>query len=145
VDFFMTASAAEADVVLPASTPLESTGTFTTCDLRVQRSQAIFPPKSGMANWEIICRLAEKTACPMQFTGSDDVFREIQQANPFYQNIEMGGFWGKDMFRDSFRTANGKGKFLPLTIEVTTCNQEKQPLLASENYIQTKIKSKLVV
>ena len=49
VDFFMTASASEANVVLPASTPLESTGTFTACDRRVQRSQAIFPPKSGIA------------------------------------------------------------------------------------------------
>jgi len=145
VDFFMTASAAEADVVLPASTPLESTGTYTACDRRVQRSQAIFPPKSGMANWETICRLAEKTAFPMQFKNTDDIFKEIQQTNPFYQDAEMGGFWGKNLFRENFHTANGKGKFLPLTIEIATCNQEKQPLLASENYIQTKIKNKLVI
>ncbi len=145
VDFFMSASAAEANVVLPASTPLESSGTFTACDRRLQRSQAIFPPKSGMANWEIICSLAEKTTQAMKFKGTDDVFKEIQQANPFYQNVEMGGFWGKNLFRENFHTANGKGNFLPLTIELTTCNREKQPLLASEDYIQTKIKNKLVV
>jgi predicted molibdopterin-dependent oxidoreductase YjgC len=144
-DFFMTASTSEANVLLPASTPLESTGTFTACDRRVQRSPAIFPPKNGMENWEIICRLAEKTATPMQFKTTDDIFKEIQQANPFYQNVEMGGFWGKNLFRESFHTSSGKGKFLPLTIEVTTCNQEKQPLLSSENYIQIKIKNKLVV
>ena len=81
----------------------------------------------------------------MPFKSTDDIFKEIQQANPFYQNIEMGGFWGKNLFQESFQTPNGKGKFLPLTIGITTCNQEKQPLLASENYIQTKIKNKLVV
>jgi formate dehydrogenase major subunit len=145
VDFFMTASAAEANVVLPASTPLESTGTFTACDRRIQRSHAIFPPKSGMENWEIICRLAEKTAPPMQFKTTDDIFKEIQQANPFYQQVQMGGFWGKNLFQESFHTPNGKGKFMPLTIDITTCNQEKQTLLASENYIQINIKNKLVL
>ena len=81
----------------------------------------------------------------MQFKNTDDIFKEIQQTNPFYQDAEMGGFWGKNLFRENFHTANGKGKFLPLTIEIATCNQEKQPLLASENYIQTKIKNKLVI
>ena len=145
VDFFMTASASEADVVLPASTPLESSGTYTACDRRVQSSPAIFPPKSGMANWEIICRLAEKTAKPVPFLSTGDIFKEIRQANPFYQDVEIGGFWGKNLLLEKFHTANGKGKFQPLKIEITTCNQEKQPLLASESYIQTKIKNKLVV
>ena len=145
VDFFMTTSASEADVVLPASTPLESSGTYTACDRRVQRSQAIFSPKGGMTNWEIICRLAEKTTRPFLFRGTDDVFNEIRQANPFYQDVEMGSFWGKTILLEKFYTANGKGKFLPLKIEIATCNQEKQPLLASESYIQTKIKNKLVV
>jgi formate dehydrogenase major subunit len=145
VDFFLTASALEADVVLPASTPLESSGTYTACDRRVQHSPAIFPPKSGMANREIICRLAELTTRPLPVQGTDDVFNEIRQANPFYQSVEMGGFWGKNLLLDTFHTANGKGKFQPLKIEISTCNQEKQPLLASESYIQSKIKNKLVV
>ncbi len=145
VDFFLTASAAEANVVLPSSTPLESDGTYTACDRRVQRSLAIFPPKGGMANWEIICRLAEKTAHPLPYKNTDDIFKEIRKDNPFYQDAEMGGFWGKNLFGEKFHTANGKGKFLPLTIEIATCNREKQPLLASENYIQAKIKNKLVL
>jgi len=111
----------------------------------VQRSQAIFPPKSGMANWEIISRLSEQTSFPMAYASTNDIFKEIQQANPFYQNVEIGGFWGGNLFQESFFTPNGKGKFMPLTIATTTCNQERPPLLASENYIQVKIKSKLVV
>jgi predicted molibdopterin-dependent oxidoreductase YjgC len=145
VDFFMTATAASANVVLPASTPLESTGTFTACDRRVQRSSKIFPPKSGMENWEIICSLAEKMALPMPFGATEDIFNEIRQANPYYQGVEPGGFWGKDLFRESFYTASGKGKFVPLTIDLTPCGEEKQPVLASEEYIQLKIKNKLVI
>jgi predicted molibdopterin-dependent oxidoreductase YjgC len=145
LDHFKTATADEADIVLPASTPLESSGTYTACDRRVQRSEALFPPQGGFSNLEIITTLAEKLAMPLQFKTAADIFMEIQQANPFYQTIASEGFWGKDLFRESFHTANGKGKFIPLTIDLDTCNQEKQTVWASETYIQLKIKNKLVI
>lgn len=145
LDFFKTATADEADVVLPASTPLESEGTFTACDRRVQKSAALFPPKNGFSNREIITMLAEKLAMPLQLKTAAEIFKEIQQANPFYQTIAPDGFWGKDLFRENFHTANGKGKFISLTIDLATCNEEKQHILASETYIQLKIKNKLVV
>jgi hypothetical protein len=44
-----------------------------------------------------------------------------------------------------FPTAGGKARFIPLAIDLATCNQEKLPLLSTENYIQLKIKSKLVL
>jgi formate dehydrogenase major subunit len=145
VDFFMTATASEADVVLPMSSPLESTGTYTACDRRVQRSNAILSPRAGMTNLEIIGKLTEKTGMALRFAGAEEVFREIGQANPFYQGVEAGGFWGKNLFQETFHTAGGKAKFLPITIATATCDTKKQPLLSSENYIQFKIKSKLVV
>jgi formate dehydrogenase major subunit len=145
LDFFKTATAEEADVALPASTPLESEGTFTACDRRLQRSEAVFHPKSGFSTREIIITLAEKLAMPLQLKTADDIFNEIRQANSFYQTIAPEGFWGKNLFRESFHTVNGKGKFIPLTIDLATCNEEKQLMLASETYIQLKIKNKLVV
>ena len=144
-DHFRTATADEADVVLPASTPLESEGTFTACDRRVQRSESLFLPKSGFSNREIITTLADKLAMPLQLETAADVFKEIQQANPFYQAVASDVFWGKDLFRDNFHTANGKGKFVPLSIDLATCNMEKQNLLSSETYIQLNIKNKLMV
>jgi formate dehydrogenase major subunit len=144
-DFFMTATAAEADVVLPMSTPLESTGTYTACDRRVQRSAAILPPRAGMTNLEIIGKLMEKTDGTFRLAESAEIFQEIGQANPFYRGVEPGGFWGKNLFQESFNTPSGKGKFLPVTVATGTCDTKKQPLLSSENYIQLKIKSKLVV
>jgi formate dehydrogenase major subunit len=145
LDFFKTATADEADIVLPASTPLESEGTYTACDRRVQRNNALFPPQSGLNNLEIITTLAEKLAMPLQLKTVEEIFIEIQQANPFYQTIPNESFWGKNLFRENFYTANGKGKFIPLTIDLATCNKEKQTVLVSENYIQLNIKNKLVV
>ena len=63
----------------------------------------------------------------------------------FTRRWKWAGSGGRTCFGEKFHTANGKGKFLPLTIETATCNQEKQPVLASENYIQLKIKNKLVL
>jgi formate dehydrogenase major subunit len=144
-DFFLTATASEADVVLPMSTPLESDATFTSCDRRVQRSAAIIPPRAGMTNLEIIAKLAEKMGMVLPGKDAQELFKEIAQANPFYQGIAAGGFWGKDAFLNGFPTANGKARFLPLTIDLATCRKEKQPLLSTENYLHVKIKSKLVV
>ena len=144
-DFFLTATASEADVVLPLSTPLESAGTFTACDRRVQSVDAIVPPAGGMTNLEIIGKLAAKTGMALPTIDAADIFKEIRQANPFYGEAEPGGFWGKDLFLKEFPTASGKGRFLPLVIDLATCGQEKQPLLATENYVQAKIKSKLMV
>jgi len=145
VDFFLTATAAEADVVLPMSTPLESTGTFTACDRRVQRSNALMPPASGKTNLEIISLLAEKLGMALHPAGEAEIFAEIGRANPYYAGLVMGDFWGHALFREAFATDNGKGKFLPVILDPATCAVDKQPLLSTENYLQFKIKNKLVL
>ena len=145
VDHFLTATASEADVVLPMSTPPEDGGTFTACDRRVQRVSAVIPPLAGKTNLEIIGALAEKSGMALPLKNAQEILKEISLANSFYQGIEAGGFWGRALFQASFPTANGKAKFLPLTIDLATCNQVKRPLLATENYIQVKIRNKLVV
>jgi formate dehydrogenase major subunit len=145
VDFFLTATATDADVVLPMSSPLESSGTFTACDRRVQRSAAIVPPAAGKTNLEIMGALAAKLGMDLAPTTPEEIFAEIGRANPHYQGMETGAFWGKALFQETFATGSGKGKFLPVTIDSTTCNREKQPLLASENYLQLKIRNKLML
>jgi predicted molibdopterin-dependent oxidoreductase YjgC len=145
LDHFKTETAEAADVVLPASTPLESTGTYTACDRRVQKSDAIFPPKSGFSNLEIIGALAEKLAMPLQVKTAADILGEIRQANPFYRDVNTNDFWGKDLFREGFHTPSGKGVFLPLHIAPSPCNEEKQTIVASETYIQLNIKGKMVL
>ncbi|MDD8012295.1 MAG: NAD(P)-binding protein [Acidobacteriota bacterium] len=145
VDFFATATAEAADVVLPMSTPLESTGTFTACDRRVQRGAALLPPLAGMTNLEIIGKLAAKLGLELKPANSEEIFKEIGRVNANYLGTEPGGFWGNRLFQDRFHTASGKAKFLPLEIDLTACSQEKQLLLATESYLQVKIINKLMV
>jgi len=145
VDFFLTATAAEADVVLPMSTPLESSGTFTACDRRLQRSAALIPPAAGKTNLEIIGELAARLGMALTPGSPEEIFAEIGRANPYYQGVAAGDFWGKTLFQEAFATRSGKAKFLPIVIDPATCNQETEPLLASENYLQFKIKNKLVL
>jgi len=145
VDFFMTATAAEADVVLPMSTPLESTGTFTACDRRVQRSSALVPPASGKTNLELIGLLAEKLGMTLTPATAAEIFAEIGRANPYYAGLASGEFWGRDLFHEAFATENGKAKFLSILLDPATCNLEKQPLLSTENYLQTRIRNQLVL
>ena len=145
VDFFPTATASEADVILPMSTPLEGNGTFTACDRRVQRSNGIMAPAAGKTNLEAIAMLAEKMGMALYPVDADGIFAEIGRANPYYAGLSLGGFWGRDLFRKTFATDNGKAKFLPIVLDPAICTREKQPLLASENYLQTRIKNKLVL
>ncbi len=145
VDFFLTATASEADVVLPMSTPLESSGTFTACDRRVQQSNAVMAPASGKTNLEAIGMLAEKLGMALDPLDVAGIFAEIGRANPYYTGLAMGDFWGRDLFRETFATGSGKAKFLPVALDPATCTREKQPLLASENYLQSRIKNKLVL
>jgi formate dehydrogenase major subunit len=145
LDHFSTVTAEAADIVIPAATPLEDTGTYTSCDRRVQKSEALFPPKTGLRNTEIITTLAEKLSMPLHLKNASDIFIEIQRAIPFYQTINDKGFWGEGVFLENHQLSSAAFKFLPLSINTTPCNQEKQTILASENYMQINIKNKLVL
>jgi formate dehydrogenase major subunit len=144
VDNFATATAVEADVVLPASLPVETSGSFTACDRRVQTFPKVFEPKAGMENWQIICKLAEKLNIPLNFQSVEEIAKEIQETIPVYRSVAPGTFWGKALFEKKFMTGNGKGKFSVAAIESLPVNLEKKPYLYTDNYFNMKIKSKIL-
>ncbi|HIQ05448.1 MAG TPA: NADH dehydrogenase (quinone) subunit G [Anaerolineae bacterium] len=60
-DLFLTETAKLADVVLPAASAMESSGTFTNLERRVQRAlQAVRPVGDARPDWQILTRLAVK-------------------------------------------------------------------------------------
>jgi formate dehydrogenase major subunit len=66
-DIFLTETAQMADVVLPAASFAEKDGTFTNTERRVQRvRKALDPPGSAMADWEILCGLAQQVSRKIQ-------------------------------------------------------------------------------
>jgi len=143
IDNFLTTTAREAEVVLPASTYIESGGSFTACDGRVQKFRKIFPPKSGMENLDIIKNLSQKLGGEMKYSSVEEIFEELKEVLPLYKDIEDGKFRGSDMFKGKFPA--GKGKFTVYDTDTSTMKPEKFLYLSSENYFDVNIKRKIVI
>lgn len=142
-DFFPTATAAMAEVVLPLSSPLESEGTYTACDRRLQRSARVVPPLAGKPNLEIIAALAAKSGGKPEWGTPEKIRREIAEANPHYRGVEPGAFWGGELFRERFATASGKAKFLPVKITLKAAGGTKEPVLSTTAYLQRNVVGKI--
>ncbi len=143
VDSFMTATAQEADVVLPASLPIETEGTFTACDRRVQATAKIFEPKAGKENWQILEALAEKMHIALTPRSTKNIGQEIKKAVPLYGKHAAGGCWGKGLLEKTFMTPNGLGRFGVFDIDVTPHSGEKNRHLFDENYFSVNIRGKV--
>jgi predicted molibdopterin-dependent oxidoreductase YjgC len=84
-DIFLTETARLAHVVLPAAAFAEKEGTFTNTERRVQLlRRAVPPPGEALADWEIICRLAERMGYPMAYAGPGEIMDEITRLVPSY-------------------------------------------------------------
>jgi len=143
VDSAMTATAAKADAVLPASLPIETSGTTTACDRRVQQVTKVFPSITGMETWQIIANLGGKMGMPGTYKTPQDVFKEIKKVNPAYKAVKVGSFWGGDFLKKQFLTVDGKGKFAAVTPDGAPEKAEKKPYLYSEKYYEDEVKGKL--
>lgn len=87
-DIFLTETAKMADVVLPASTYAEKSGTFTNTERRVQvLHKAVDAPGQAKDDWEIHQILAEKFGYKWNFRCAEDVFEEIRLCTPSYAGM----------------------------------------------------------
>ena len=107
IDFFLTESAAHADIVLPGSLHEEDEGTSTSVEGRVIKlNPAKAPPGRARRDWEIICNLADRLGRGryFPFTSTREIFDELRLASSGgtadYRGItweriedEMGVFW----------------------------------------------------
>jgi formate dehydrogenase major subunit len=101
-DIFLTETAEFADVILPATTALEKTGTYTNTDRRVQIGRpAMDPPGQARQDWEIICELSNRFGYPMEYDSPSQVFDELVSLMPSYAGM-------------SYDSLEGPGKLYPL-------------------------------
>ncbi len=113
-----------ADVILPATTFLEKSGTFTNGERRVQRVNAVVPPAEGTkTDGQIVVDIMNTMGYNQADYDPDTMLREIAQIVPFFAGIkwdelgENGKQWpvtqdGKDtqiLHTETFK--RGKGKF----------------------------------
>jgi formate dehydrogenase major subunit len=126
-DIFLTETAEYADVILPATTFAEKTGTYTNTDSRVQLARkAIEPPGQVRVDWHIIADLATRMGYPMSYATEEDIWQEIVSLTPVFGGITYARLQQEGLpwpcptpahpgvpirFTEDF--PRGKGKFVP--------------------------------
>lgn len=133
-DIFLTETAEFADVILPASSFFEKSGTYTNTDRRVQLGRKVLDsPGDARLDWEIICEIATRMGLEMRYNEISEVFDEFASLTQNYATLSheglgsTGKLWpctdmatsdGEQiLFGDGFPTPNKRGKFVPCHFE----------------------------
>ena len=136
-DIFLTETAYLADVILPASSFAEKTGTFTNTDRFVQLGrQALDPPGKSRQDLEIITELAKRLGLSWSYGRGEAavaaVFDEMRRTMPSIGGITWERLQAEDsvtypcvkegdpgdsvVFIDKFPTPTGRATFVPADI-----------------------------
>lgn len=125
LDPFLSETASNADVVLPAAAGIEKRGTVTNLERRVQRlSPTKTPPGSARTDFEILRDLGGRLLPDADaFAGETvaDAFDELTRVAPTYRGLSFtelgssGRQWpadaGSTLYRDAFETDDGRAVF----------------------------------
>jgi formate dehydrogenase major subunit len=148
-EIFMTETAKMAHVVLPASSFLEKSGTFTNGERRIQRvNQVVEPIEGTKPDGQIIAEIMNKMGYVQAPYHPKTVLEEIAQIVPFFAGVkwdelgENGKQWpvlpdGSDteiLHLETFK--RGKGKFEKATWKQTvelTNNEKEFPYILTTN------------
>ncbi len=91
-EIFMTETAKYANVILPAASFLEKSGTFTNAERRVQRVNAAVPPLSGTKpDGQILCEVMQRFGHPQADYTPSGVLAEIARIVPFFKGATWEG------------------------------------------------------
>jgi formate dehydrogenase major subunit len=129
-DLFLTETARYADVVLPASSFAEKTGTFVNTERRIQLAHAAVPtPGEARGDLEILIELSTRLGLKSPFATAQDVMHEITRVTPSWRGVTYERLDGAGLqypvhtpdspgtaflFDDGFPTADGRGVFVPV-------------------------------
>lgn len=127
-DIFLSDTAQLADVVFPAVSFAEKTGTITNSERRVQlMHKAIKPIGSAWPDDKIIMELSNRLGYPMDYDSSAEIMEEICRLTPIYGGMfhdrldaEWGVQWpcasrdqGSTQFLHKYSFTRGRGRFEP--------------------------------
>jgi formate dehydrogenase major subunit len=132
-DIFLTETAYLADVILPASTIAEKTGTFTNTDRLVQLGrQALVPPGEAKQDLWIIQQMAHQLGLDWNYGHVSEVFDEMRHTMPSiggitWERLERAGavtypcvYEGDPgepvVFTEDFPREGGRARFVPADI-----------------------------
>ena len=84
-DIFMTKTAAEADVIFPATSWGEHEGVYSAADRGFQRfEKAVDPQGDVKPDWEIISLMATALGYPMKYNNTKEIWDELRELCPLY-------------------------------------------------------------
>ena len=86
-DLFLNETAAFAHVFLPGTSFLEKDGTFTNAERRINRVRPAFREKTGLSEWQIVCRLATAMGYPMDYASAAEIMDEIARLTPTFAGV----------------------------------------------------------
>ena len=90
LDNFLTASSAQADIILPTTAYGEQGGTTTNIEGRISRlTQKITPPGSVRDDWMIATELAWRLGGDLNLTSKEQIWREIEQVAPSHAGVTV--------------------------------------------------------
>ncbi|MBV1910891.1 MAG: molybdopterin-dependent oxidoreductase, partial [Kangiellaceae bacterium] len=127
-EIFMSETAKLADVVLPGSSFLEKSGTFTNGERRIQAVNAAVKPLQGCkTDGQILADVIERMTGKIQSAEPEELLKEISQIVPFFAGVkwnelgEQGKQWpvlndglGTDILHiTEFKRGKGKFHFYP--------------------------------
>lgn len=138
-DMYDTQTVQQADVVLPAVSPIEQDGSYTDCEGRVQDTRAVIAAKTGHSNRQIIGRLAGHFQAGFDYKTALDIFAEIKEVNRLYSDYSNEALLDRTLFTKGFPTADGKAGLAIFEVDKAAPAQGKTILLYPENYFKTKI------
>lgn len=127
-DIFLNETAELADVVLPAASFAEKSGTFTNTERRVQLVRPVLePPGEARPDWQIILEVAKRLGADWDYDGPAEIFAEMATLTPQYagmshKRLEQGGLQWPCPTADhpgtrilhTERFTRGKGLFCPV-------------------------------
>ncbi len=129
-ELFLTETAAQADVVLPAQSWAEREGTYTSGERRVQRFYPAIPPLGdGRPDWQILAQVGERLGLGKPPFAASLVFRQIAEATPAYAGLDYRVLaqvepqWpvvgGDDLYYggNAYRNESGLGRQWPAAAE----------------------------
>ena len=135
-DSFLTQTAQQADIVLPAATWAEKTGSYTNAERRVQwQTKIINQQQDILPNWQVICSIAKKLGFKKQFSFSNPeaILMEINKIIPAYKGISRNRIkkihgitqpcpapkhsGTPILYTEGFTTPDGRGHFTPVSYD----------------------------
>ena len=146
-DIFLTETAEAADVILPATSYFEKTGTYTNTDRRVQLGhKTLDAPGEARLDWEILADVMTRMGYPTHYDDVEEIWNEHLAVNASYKGLTYehlagpGKLWPCDdpetsggevvLFGDGYPTPTGRGKFSPAeTIPPAELPSEEYPLV----------------